>query len=91
MANGGPPLGKDPLTNTSTAQRKYENSQVEGMLDQIFDIATQGIPVETPEGPEKDPEWPACLICAITDRSRAELGLERSGICESCFARYCWS
>ena len=61
------------------------------MLNQITDMATQGMPVETPEGPEKDPEWPACLICAIVDRSRAEVGLERSGICESCLARYCWS
>ena len=92
IANGGPPLGQAPLTNTSTFQREYDDSQVEGMLDQIFDIATQGIPVETPKGPEKDPEWPACLICAITDRSRAEVAsLERSGICESCFTRYCWS
>lgn len=91
IANGGPPLGQAPLTNTSTEQIQYPNSEVEAMLNQIFDIATQGIPVETRRGLEKDPDWPACLACAVTDRSRRALRMSRSGICESCFARYCWS
>ncbi|KAF8138999.1 hypothetical protein EV363DRAFT_1315512 [Boletus edulis] len=38
-----------------------------------------------------DPEWPACLACAIVDRARERAGETRSGVCESCFARYCWS
>ncbi|TBU46848.1 lysophospholipase [Dichomitus squalens] len=91
IANGGPPLGQAPLTNTSTLQLQYSNSEIEGMLNQLFDIATHGIPAETPKGLEKDPVWPACLACAVTDRSRRSVGVARSGICESCFARYCWS
>ena len=91
IANGGPPLGQAPLTNTSTEQIQYQNSEVEAMLNQLFDIATQGIPVATPQGPEKDPDWPACLACAVTDRARRAISAQRSGVCESCFARYCWS
>ncbi|TBU29698.1 lysophospholipase [Dichomitus squalens] len=91
IANGGPPLGQAPVTNTPTFQLEYSNGELGAMLDQTFDIATQGIPSETPGGPEKDPDWPACLACAITDRARRTIVASRSGICETCMARYCWS
>lgn len=87
LANGGPPLAQPPLTNTSTSQFTYSADEIDGMLSQAFDVATQGIP----EGLEKDALWPACLACAVVDRSRRREKIERSGVCESCMERYCWS
>ena len=91
LANGGAALGQVPVTNTSTLQLQYPNDEVQAMLDQTFDIAIQGIPVAGRGGLQKDPQWPACLACAVVDRSRRKVGVPRSGVCQSCFARYCWS
>ncbi|KAI0917852.1 hypothetical protein AcV5_002685 [Taiwanofungus camphoratus] len=91
IANGGPPLNQTPLTNTSTLQLAYSADQIDAMLSQSFDIATQGIPVTHNGHLEKDPEWPACLACAVVDRTRRQEGLDRDGICSGCMARYCWS
>ncbi|KAF9226992.1 hypothetical protein BS17DRAFT_697035 [Gyrodon lividus] len=89
LANGGPPHnGEAPVTNTSTTQLSYDSSQIQAMLDQTFVIATQGFPATT--STPTDPEWPACLACAVVDRARERAGETRSGVCESCFARYCW-
>ncbi|KAI0792492.1 lysophospholipase [Abortiporus biennis] len=87
LANGGPPLGQVPLTNTTTAQDVYPPEEIQAMLNQIFDVATQGIPVNG----TKDPEWPICLACAVVDRARARSGVRRSGVCSTCLSRYCWS
>lgn len=90
LANGGPPHnGQAPLTNTPTLQASYSSSQIQAMLAQTFTIATQGYPANT--SMTTDPEWPACLACAIVDRARGRSGGTRDGVCESCFARYCWS
>ena len=86
LANGGPPSGQAPLTNTTTFQTQYPSDEVQGMLDQTFLIATQGRPANY--GQVVDPDWPACLACAIVDRKRGNV--ERSGVCDSCFSRYCW-
>ncbi|KZT02314.1 lysophospholipase [Laetiporus sulphureus 93-53] len=91
LANGGPPLGQTPATNTSTLQLSYGAEELEAMLSQTFDIATQGRATESSAGWEKDPEWPACLACAVVDRSRQREGVTRSGVCASCLDRYCWS
>lgn len=88
LANGAAPLGQAPLTNTTTAQTAYQAGEIEGMLNQVYDIATQGIPVNSTE---KDPEWPVCLMCAVVDRTREKLGEQRSGVCAQCLERYCWS
>ena len=87
LGNGGAPLGQVAVTNTTTSQFTYQASEIQAMLNQIFDIATQGIPVDVTT---KDPEWPACLACAVVDRTRAKLPfVSRSGVCSSCFERYC--
>ena len=67
-------------------QTQYPSDEVQGMLDQTFLIATQGRPANN--GQVVDPDWPACLACAIVDRKRGNV--ERSGVCDSCFSRYCW-
>ncbi|KAG6373885.1 lysophospholipase [Boletus reticuloceps] len=90
LANGGPAHnGEVPVTNTSTLQVSYGASQIQSMLDQIFVISTQGYP--TSSSMTTDPEWPACLACAVVDRARERAGEARSGVCETCLARYCWS
>ena len=76
------------MTNTSTSQTQYDLDLVAAMLDQSFDLATQGMSNGTAV---KDPEWPACLACAVTDRARRDLGVRRSGVCASCRARYCYN
>ncbi|KAJ7789133.1 lysophospholipase [Mycena olivaceomarginata] len=88
IANGAPPRdGAAPLTNTSTGQFVYAPDEVRGMLAQSFDAATQGAVVG---GALEDREWGACLACAVVDRARAREGVQRSGVCVGCFARYCW-
>ncbi|KAJ7700428.1 lysophospholipase [Mycena rosella] len=88
IANGAPPRdGAPPLTNTSTFQSVYSAPEMQGMLMQTFVTATQGAVVGDAL---EDPEWGACLACAVVDRARAREGVSRSGVCTTCFARYCW-
>ncbi|KAG6373883.1 acyl transferase/acyl hydrolase/lysophospholipase [Boletus reticuloceps] len=78
LANGGPPHnGEASVTNTSTTQVAYDSSQIQAMLDQAFVIATQGYPASS--NMTTDPEWPACLACAIVDRAGERAGQTRSG------------
>lgn len=55
---------------------------MQAILDEAYTLATQGI--------AKDPDWPACLACAVTDRARAREGVQREGVCTTCFEKYCW-
>ncbi|EIW76500.1 hypothetical protein CONPUDRAFT_111484 [Coniophora puteana RWD-64-598 SS2] len=93
IANGGPPAGasstSDGITNTATLQLSYNDTFAQSFIDQTFAIATQGRP--SSGGDTKDGEWPACVACAVVDRARGRAGQERSGVCQSCFERYCWS
>ena len=86
IANGASPLGQPPVTNISTFADTFDRPFIQSFFDQSFDIATQGIPIDDTT---KDPEWAACLACAVVDRARNKLGEQRSGVCKSCFARYC--
>ncbi|KLO18750.1 hypothetical protein SCHPADRAFT_819403 [Schizopora paradoxa] len=93
IANGAPPPGESAITNTTSGQATYAPVDVQAMLDQTFTIATQGRPAPSTDAnasATSDPEWPACLACAVVDRVRAGLGTERSGVCADCFSRYCW-
>ncbi|KAJ7623772.1 lysophospholipase [Roridomyces roridus] len=88
IANGAPPRdGSAPVTNTSTQQTVYSGVEMQGMLGQAFDVATQGADLGLDL---VDEEWGACLACAVVDRARAREGVRRSGVCERCFERYCW-
>lgn len=81
IPNGQAPPGEPSLTNTSTLQIQYQPADVQAMLDQSFTIATlKGM----------DADWPACLACAVVDKARDRVGVQRSGLCGSCFSRYCW-
>ena len=91
LANGSPPLGQAALTNITTLQLAFEGDDIDAAMSQMFDMTTQGLATEVDGVWTKDPEWPACLACAVVDRSRAKAGVERSGVCETCMQRYCWS
>ncbi|KAH9937826.1 lysophospholipase [Epithele typhae] len=91
VANGGPPRGGAAVTNTSTSQTAYPLAQVQTMLDSAFLTATQGMAVEKHGREIDDPLWPACLACAVVDRTRRDMGVARSGVCATCMKEYCWS
>lgn len=59
------------------------------MLDETWAVTTQGIAASS--SGDADPQWPACLACAVVDRARNRTGVAREGTCQSCFDRYCWS
>ncbi|EPQ55428.1 FabD/lysophospholipase-like protein [Gloeophyllum trabeum ATCC 11539] len=87
IANGGPPKGQMAVTNTS--DDTWTEPLIQAFLTQTFDMATQGYPAS--EAESTDPEWAACLACAVVDRERERQEIARAGVCESCMARYCWS
>ncbi|KDQ53832.1 hypothetical protein JAAARDRAFT_80462 [Jaapia argillacea MUCL 33604] len=87
MADGGPAPGQPAVTNTTGDT--FNETFAQAVLAQTFVLATQGLPANSSE--MVDPEYPACLACAVVDRTRAKEGIERSGVCSSCFTRYCWN
>ncbi|KAH7921271.1 FabD/lysophospholipase-like protein [Leucogyrophana mollusca] len=87
LANGGPPRnGEAPLLNQAPNSVSYP--ELQAILDQTYDVASQGYPADASAA--SDPEWPACLACAIVDRARNRTGTARSGVCATCMTRYCW-
>ncbi|KAJ7681545.1 hypothetical protein B0H14DRAFT_3535641 [Mycena olivaceomarginata] len=83
IANGAPPRdGAPALTNTTTGQLIYTLDEIQGMLKQMFDIATQGAIVELNEKTvDEDPEWGGCLACAVVDLREGEGGCsEKRGV-----------
>ena len=88
IANGGPPRNVEgpPLTNASTAQLSFGPTEIQGALDQTWAIATQG----KSDSSSADAMWPACLACAVVDRTRQRSGASREGTCATCFDRYCY-
>ena len=89
LANGGPPRNSvgSPVTNSPTAQDTFSTDLLHEILNQSGETATQG----NSGSRRVDPEWPACLACAVVDRVRERSGKSRTGVCASCFDRYCWS
>jgi lysophospholipase len=72
------------LSNTSTFQLSYSQSEVAGMIQNGYETATQN-------NGTTDPEWPACLACAIIQRESERQNLTQSQQCQQCFSRYCWN
>lgn len=70
-------------SNTSTFQLVYSRKQMLEMVQNGYHIATCG-------AGQADPEWPVCLACAITQRSRERKDEQLSPRCERCFNKYCW-
>ncbi|EPS42200.1 hypothetical protein H072_3946 [Dactylellina haptotyla CBS 200.50] len=70
------------FSNVSTFRMSYQDAQRDLLIDNGYMIATQG-------NGAIDPEWPACVGCAVVHRE-----MERKGMvteqCQQCLKRYCW-
>ncbi|KAK6457411.1 phospholipase B [Scheffersomyces xylosifermentans] len=71
-------------SNTSTFKMSYEEKEKLGMIQNGFEVASR-------LNNTLDPEWAACVGCAIIRRTEERNGLEQSQQCQECFARYCWN
>ncbi|KAF5100654.1 hypothetical protein D0Z00_001166 [Geotrichum galactomycetum] len=70
-------------SNTSTFKMAYKTSEVAGMIQNGYNVATRGNSTD-------DSEWGVCVGCAIIQRERERRGLKPTDQCSSCFDRYCW-
>jgi lysophospholipase len=70
------------VTNTSTGQLVYPNSQAISFLDTASAMVYNGW--------DNDAEWSTCLGCALVERTRGKEGVDRTRACERCFKTYCW-
>ncbi|KAG0145240.1 hypothetical protein CROQUDRAFT_46067 [Cronartium quercuum f. sp. fusiforme G11] len=73
------------LTNMPTMQTDYTWQELDGFFENGFFIATQS------NSTYVDPQWPACLACAMIDKQRARNQQDRTKQCTACFRRYCAS
>ncbi|KAI3406907.2 hypothetical protein KGF56_000199 [Candida oxycetoniae] len=71
------------FTNTSTEKMKYDNKERNSIITNGFEVASR-------YNLTLDPEWPACVGCAIIRRTQERNGEEQSEQCKQCFERYCW-
>lgn len=71
-----------PATNLPTFSIEVSQRQAVSLLEGGTNLATRGFP--------NDPLWPACLACAVVDRSRRKSSRQREGLCVDCFRRYCF-
>ncbi|KAK4058742.1 hypothetical protein OIO90_000186 [Microbotryomycetes sp. JL221] len=72
------------VTNTSTGQLTYNDTQATSFLNTAVDIVTRGLSNDTTE-------FATCVACAIVERARGRQGVNRTDTCNQCFAKYCWS
>jgi lysophospholipase len=70
-------------TNYSYVQSEFYPSQ----LDIIFNNSFAQL---TYNNSFSDPEWPACLACALIHGSVKKMGLNDTAQCQGCFLRHCW-
>lgn len=79
-----PNVGYSDFSNTSTFQLAYTDQKINSMISNGYNIMTQG-------NGTVDPEWAACVACAISQRARERKGHELGDQCQRCFDRYCWA
>lgn len=72
------------LSNVSTFDPDYSNSQRNAIIENGYDVATMG-------NGTVDSEWPVCVACAVLSRSFSKTGTEVPDACTECFAKYCWN
>ncbi|PBP26371.1 lysophospholipase 1 [Diplocarpon rosae] len=71
-------------SNVSTFDPEYNNTQRNLIIRNGYEVATQG-------NGTADPQWPACLACAVLARSFDRTATTVPAVCTSCFDRYCWN
>lgn len=71
-------------SNVSIFQLQYTKKQRDAIIQNGYNAVTRG-------NASVDPNWPACLGCAILSRSFRRTGTQPPPVCVDCFARYCWN
>ena len=71
------------LSNVSTFDLSYNNSQRNAIVENGYNVATMA-------NGTADAQWPTCVGCAILSRSLGRTGTSVPEVCEQCFSRYCW-
>lgn len=70
-------------SNTTTLKMSYRKSEMAGMVENGFGVATRGNFTD-------DTDWKKCIGCAIIRREQERRGIEQSKECKQCFENYCW-
>jgi lysophospholipase len=71
-------------SNQSTFTLSYNNTFRNVIIENGYDVATQG-------NGTVDSEWPTCMACAVLSRSFDKTGETVPDACTTCFDRYCWN
>ncbi|KAA1111521.1 Lysophospholipase 2 [Puccinia graminis f. sp. tritici] len=92
LPNSAPIDGSPGITNSSINRVHYEPAESLKIISAASEIGYRGYPtpqlIKTKQ--YRDPLWPVCLACAVADRSRSRMRVQRDGVCAECFDRYCW-
>ncbi|KJZ72775.1 hypothetical protein HIM_07850 [Hirsutella minnesotensis 3608] len=72
------------FTNTTTMTLQYTDSDRDQIVRNGYEVVTMG-------NGTLDPDWPACVGCAMLARSIARTKTATPAKCSDCFARYCWN
>ncbi|KAF2706412.1 hypothetical protein K504DRAFT_413326 [Pleomassaria siparia CBS 279.74] len=70
-------------SNTATLQLSYNNTQRDAMIENGYNMATQG-------NGTIDSKWATCVGCAMLSRSFDRTGTTVPDACKDCFKSYCW-
>ncbi|QIX01617.1 hypothetical protein AMS68_007134 [Peltaster fructicola] len=71
-------------SNTSTYDMDYEPAQRNAIINNAYNMATQG-------NGTLDSGWSTCVGCAILSRSFDRTGTTVPDVCTKCFTKYCWN
>lgn len=72
------------FSNVTTFQLEYTTAERNAIIRNGYDVATMA-------NATADTQWPACLGCAILERSLRRTGTPVPELCAQCFSRYCWN
>lgn len=71
------------MSNVSTFKMSYENNEMRSIVENSYAVATYG-------NGTIDPEYGACVGCALIQRELERRGQNQTDQCKKCFDRYCW-
>ncbi|KAJ8102736.1 lysophospholipase catalytic domain-containing protein [Lipomyces tetrasporus] len=71
-------------SNTSTFQLSYDTDEVDGIITNGYNVATQG-------NGTVDTEWARCVGCAIIHRETERRNQTPTAECQACLSKYCWN
>jgi lysophospholipase len=73
------------LSNTSTYQLQYNDSEAQALLDNAVNVATLG-----GEAISSSLSWSTCLACAALERGFVRSNTLRPTVCTQCLQTFCW-